>query len=82
MLFNFRFDQTKSRTILDLLQTNEPEMAQGWGGGEVNLDLNREDFVQATVNCYQPDGWRIDTCLHRAHEPRGFTNRPVGLHVL
>jgi len=65
---NFRFDQSSSRTILDLLQRNEPEMAQGWGGSDVNLDLRREDFVQATLNRYESDGMkstRIPTNLSR-----------------
>jgi hypothetical protein len=55
MLFNFRFDQQSTATILTRLR-DEHEMSQGWGGGEVNLDVTRPDFVQACFERYRQDG--------------------------
>jgi hypothetical protein len=55
MLFNFRFDQQSTATILTRLR-DEHQMSQGWGGGEVNLDLTRPDFVQACLERYRADG--------------------------
>jgi hypothetical protein len=54
MLFNFRFDQQFTTTILTRLR-DEHQMSQGWGGGEVNLDLTRPDFVQACLERYRPE---------------------------
>lgn len=55
MLFNFRFDQQSMTTILDRLR-NHREMQQGWGGGEVNLDIRKPDFVMACLERYQAEG--------------------------
>jgi hypothetical protein len=55
MLFNFRFDQQSTATVLTRLR-DEHQMSQGWGGGEVNLDLTRPDFVQACLERYRSDG--------------------------
>jgi hypothetical protein len=55
MLFNFRFDQQSTATILIRLR-DEHQMSQGWGGGEANLDLTRPDFVQACLERYRADG--------------------------
>lgn len=55
MLFNFRFDQQCMATILTRLR-NESQMSQGWGGGEINLDLTKLDFVHACLERYRSDG--------------------------
>ncbi len=54
MLFNFRFDQKSTPKIMARLR-DEQQMSQGWGGGDVNLDIRRPDFVQACLERYRAD---------------------------
>lgn len=67
MIYNFRCDQNWGPDIVQRIRA-EKRMSQGWGGGETNLDLRREDFVQACLRLYQSDGMkstRVPTNLLR-----------------
>lgn len=67
MIYNFRCDQSCRTDIVQRIR-NESRMSQGWGGGEENLDLRRDDFVQACLRRYQPGGMkttRVPTNLLR-----------------
>src|ERR1041384_2441344 len=67
MIYNFRCDQSCRTEIVQRIR-DQRRMSQGWGGGEENLDLRRDDFVQVCLRRYQPSGMkttRVPTNLLR-----------------
>ena|SRR5579859_2069254 len=72
MIYNFRYDRGERRTVIERI-LKESVMCQGWGGGEQNLDLRREPFVQECLAAYKNDGMnssRIPTNLQRIRQFR------------
>ena len=67
MIYNFRYDRNNTQTVLDRIR-KENVLCQGWGGGQQNLDLNRETFAQECFDRYKSEGMnsrRIPTNLQR-----------------
>lgn len=48
---------------------NDKEISQGWGGGgEVDLDLDKEDFIGKTVTCHECRTTRVPSNLTRIRD--------------
>jgi len=70
MIYNFRFSRDERPTVLERI-LKENVMCQGWGGGQENLDLKRDTFVQECLQVYKDDGMkstRIPTNLQRIRQ--------------
>jgi hypothetical protein len=70
MIYNFRYDRQQRSTVLQRARA-ESVICQGWGGGQHNLDLTRDAFIQECFECYKPDGMkstRVPTNLWRIRQ--------------
>lgn len=68
MIYNFRFDRDRRKTVLQRLQNNN-QLCQGWGGGtNANHSLRKEDFRQRTKNTYDMSGTHVPTNLTKIRD--------------
>ena len=67
MIYNFRHDRDRTGEVAERIEANR-EISQGWGGGDVNLDIRQEAFVDATREYYQLNTTRIPTNLSRIRD--------------
>jgi len=67
MIYNLRHDRDRTEEVAERVEANR-EVSQGWGGGEVNLDLRQEAFIAATRECYELNTTRIPTNLTRIRD--------------
>lgn len=64
MIYNFRFARDHRDEILSRL-LEKSTLSQGWGGGDTNLDLRQDDFVDRAVERYGMDTTHIPSNLER-----------------
>ncbi|RKD34178.1 restriction endonuclease [Thermohalobacter berrensis] len=67
MIYNFRIDRSCREDIINRIKT-EKTLSQGWGGGDYNLSLEDEDFVNRCYEHYKLNSTRIPTNLTRIRE--------------
>lgn len=67
LIYNFRIDRSFREDIINRIKT-EKTLSQGWGGGDYNLSLRDEDFINKCYEYYKLNSTRIPTNLTRIRE--------------
>ena len=90
MFYNFRYDRSQRDLVLRRLK-EDSELCQGWGGGDVNLNLRDPDFVQKAFQYYKLATTRTPSNLTRIRDfkdgdvlvtPHLPEDNSVSLHIV